>query len=504
MSTSSTGFPFCFEHGRLKTCPWNERETWNTLLTKPLPQKIAIFRPVIVARYILKEHTGPFFFGFAVVTLVLVMDFILEIMQSIITKGVGVWEVLEIFGLNLAWMLALSVPMSVLVATIMAFGRLASDSEILALKAGGWSWRRLAAPALLWGAAMAFLMYLFNDYVLPESNHQARMKLSALAQKKPLLTLQPNVFNNQIPGYQIYMKDINPLTNDVSEVRIFEQRPGQLPRTISAPKGRVYVRQPGLTRSSEGVIFELYNGEVAEADPKDPTQFRRVFFDRQKVVLKDVSQPYYGGTDNYRGEREMNIQMMRERIAPLEAGAENFRQKLMSTPAEQIRAVFFGESKPNSSGDGLKNPLERERRILAELQQNVGGVSVQKSQINAYWVEIHKKYSLAAACFVFVLVGAPLGAAVRKSGFGTAAGLSLGFFIFYWACLIGGEELADRGKITPFWAMWFANVVLAAIGIFFFYRMEKENRIRIWDWTQEQAARLAALAKRIFQPGYSK
>jgi len=93
---------------------------------------------VIVARYILKEHIGPFFFGFAVITLVLVMDFILEVMQSIITKGVGVWEVLEIFGLNLAWMLALSVPMSVLVATLMAYGRLASDSEILALKSAGW------------------------------------------------------------------------------------------------------------------------------------------------------------------------------------------------------------------------------------------------------------------------------------------------------------------------------------------------------------------------------
>ena len=82
---------------------------------------------MIVARYILKEHIGPFFFAFAVITLVLVMDFILEVMQSIITKGVGTWEALEIFGLNLAWMLALSVPMSVLVASIMAYGRLASD-----------------------------------------------------------------------------------------------------------------------------------------------------------------------------------------------------------------------------------------------------------------------------------------------------------------------------------------------------------------------------------------
>jgi len=138
--------------------------------------------------------------------------------------------------------------------------------------------------------------------------------------------------------------------------------------------------------------------------------------------------------------------------------------------------------------------------ILTQLQDAAAGLSVQKGQMDAYRVEIHKKYSLAAACFVFVLVGAPLGAAVRKGGFGTAAGLSLGFFIFYWACLIGGEELADRGKITPFWAMWFSNLVLTGFGLFYFYMMEKENRLRVWDWTQEQAGRLTAKLKRIFQP----
>ena len=249
---------------------------------------------MIVARYILKEHIGPFFFGFAVITLVLVMDFILEVMQSIITKGVGAWEVLEIFGLNLAWMLALSMPMSVLVATIMAYGRLASDSEILALKSAGWSWRQLSAPALAWGAAMTVLMFLFNNHLLPESNHLARVKMTRLAQKKPLVVLQPGVFNNQIPGYQIYLKEINPLTSEVKEVRIFEQAGRMVPRTISAPRGWVHIRQGGVTKSSSGIVFELFDGEVAEGDPQDPEQYRRVFFNLQKVTLKESDPALFG------------------------------------------------------------------------------------------------------------------------------------------------------------------------------------------------------------------
>ncbi|MCI0331495.1 MAG: LptF/LptG family permease [candidate division Zixibacteria bacterium] len=457
---------------------------------------------MIVARYILKEHIGPFFFGFAVITLVLVMDFILEVMQSIITKGVGAWEVLEIFGLNLAWMLALSVPMSVLVGTIMAYGRLASDSEILALKASGWSWRRLATPALIWGAAMAVLMFLFNNHLLPESNHEARVKMTRLAQKKPLVVLQPGVFNNQIPGYQIYLKEINPLTSEVKDVRIFEQAGRMVPRTISAPRGWVHIRQRGVTGGSSGIVFELFAGEVAEGDAQDPEQYRRVFFHRQKVTLKESDQALFG-EESYYGEREMNVRMMKERMAALAAAAESYRQKLSQLASEEIRHRLFGRPRPAALLAAGKKPAEEEKIVLAQLRDAAAGQAAQKSQMDAYRVEIHKKYSLAAACFVFVLVGAPLGAAVRKGGFGTAAGLSLGFFIFYWACLIGGEELADRGKITPFWAMWFANLVLAGFGILYYYMMEKENRLRIWDWTQELAIQLAGKIKRIFQPAAS-
>lgn len=480
---------------RLKKPAYGKKEAPRNRLRKLFLKLYS--KSMIVARYILKEHIGPFFFGFAVITLVLVMDFILEVIQSIITKGVGAWEVLQIFGLNLAWMLALSVPMSVLVATIMAYGRLGSDSEILALKSAGWSWRRLAAPALIWGAMMAVLMFWFNDRVLPESNHEARVQMTLLAQKKPLVVLQPGVFNNQIPGYQIYLREINPLTNEVKDVRIFEQAGRTIPRTISAPRGWVHVRQGTATRSSPGIVFELFEGEVAEGDPQDPQQYRRVFFHRQKVTLREFNQASIG-EESYYGEREMNIKMMKQRIAPLAAAEEGYRQKLAHLTAGEIHHRLFGGAKPGAM-PALNNAVVEENWLLGQLQETAAGYSTQKSQVDSYRVEIHKKYSLAVACFVFVLVGAPLGAAVRKGGFGTAAGLSLGFFIFYWACLIGGEELADRGKVTPFWAMWFANVVLASFGVFYFYMMEKENRLRLWDWTQEFITQLVGLVKRAFR-----
>ena len=88
-----------------------------------------------------------------------------------------------------------------------------------------------------------------------------------------------------------------------------------------------------------------------------------------------------------------------------------------------------------------------------------------QEQVNSYMVEIHKKYALPVACIVFILIGAPLGVMVRKGGFGVAASISLFFFVIYWAFLIGGEKLADRNFITPFWGMWSANILLSVAGI---------------------------------------
>jgi lipopolysaccharide export system permease protein len=93
-----------------------------------------------------------------------------------------------------------------------------------------------------------------------------------------------------------------------------------------------------------------------------------------------------------------------------------------------------------------------------------------KRQIDSYMVEIHKKYSIPFACIVFVLIGAPLGIITRRGGFGVAAGMSLGFFLLYWAFLIGGEKLADREMLSPFLSMWSANFILGLAGVYLTFK----------------------------------
>jgi lipopolysaccharide export system permease protein len=106
-------------------------------------------------------------------------------------------------------------------------------------------------------------------------------------------------------------------------------------------------------------------------------------------------------------------------------------------------------------------------------------------ETDQYLVEIHKKYSIPAACIVFVLIGVPLGIMSRRGGFGIAATLSLGFFVLYWACLIGGEKLADRGLVSPFVGMWIANILIGLLGAYLTFRIARESILINWSFLQK-------------------
>lgn len=143
--------------------------------------------------------------------------------------------------------------------------------------------------------------------------------------------------------------------------------------------------------------------------------------------------------------------------------------------ASELGTVKY-DSAANDSVAGSLNRLKIQsilNRYKGLKQKYMTQTQVQRSnskQVDMYLVEIYKKYSIPFACVVFVLIGAPLGMITRKGGFGVAAGMSLGFFLLYWACLIGGEKLADRELLSPFLSMWVANIILGIAGIYLVFR----------------------------------
>ena len=161
----------------------------------------------LIDRYILKCHIGPYFFGLAIITFIFVMDFIFRYLDLFIGKGVSFPVVLEFFVLSLGYMFALIIPMAVMPATLMAFGQLASENEITALKASGVSLYRMILPVLIASACLSALLIVYNNIILPESNHRLMNLMIDIGRMRPTIEIKENIFSDAVKGYSILIKE---------------------------------------------------------------------------------------------------------------------------------------------------------------------------------------------------------------------------------------------------------------------------------------------------------
>ncbi|MDP8228938.1 MAG: LptF/LptG family permease, partial [Candidatus Electryoneaceae bacterium] len=164
---------------------------------------------MILSRYIIREHIGPFTFGLSLIAFIFTMNLMFQMLKRIAGKGLPVTVILEYFTLNLAWILALAVPMAVLISTLSAFGRMAGDGEITALRASGVSPWQMIRPALWGGLLMTMLVFLFNNYVLPDMNHRAKLPLTDISRKKHTLNIEPGVYTFTIPKLVLLAEDVD-------------------------------------------------------------------------------------------------------------------------------------------------------------------------------------------------------------------------------------------------------------------------------------------------------
>ncbi len=431
----------------------------------------------ILSRYILKEHLGPFLFAFFTITFLLIIDFVPKIVNSVLDKDLPVSVVLELIGLNLAWMIALSVPMSVLVATLMAFGRLTSDFEITAMKASGINLLRIIFPLLIAAGIIAVLMIGFNDRILPDLNKRARTLRTDISRMRPTLVFRSGIFISDIPGYLILIDKIDHATSRIEGVRITETKDPQKPQIIVADYGYLQVTDQG-----ENLRFTLYDGELHSLDVKNPENYHKVDFQKQVINVTGTGSKLKRHSFDYRTDREMSIKQMQANVDHARQAIIPFRERISMTIQQKIESLFSNADSvsapiPDSLSDSAAIAVvKRDAADLAKhLTRNKQQIKAQQRVVNKYLIEIYKKYSIPAASLAFVLIGAPLGILTKRGGMGTAIAVSILLFIVYWAFLIGGEDLADRGLVSPFWAMWSANFLVSGIGTYLLYIVVTEK-----------------------------
>ncbi len=406
--------------------------------------------------------------------------------DRLVGKGLGLIVILKLIAFNLAWMVVLVVPMATLVATLMAFGNMSQNNEITIIKSSGTSLYRMMRAPLLASIVVGYLLLLFNNDVLPDANHQAKILMQDISRQKPTLSLEPGVFSQEVSNYAILAREINQKTNELKDVTIYDYSDPKEIKVVTAERGKIY-----FSKDQTKLIMNLENGEIHESDVSQTNLYRRVRFERHRIAMDGAQFTFQqSALGSPRGERELSASAMRAIVDSLSVSERQYRGDL----TKQAKKYFYLDSAAviPAAQAGIHGEKYIYSRLLDQLRNEKNSIvsryqrlEAKKNEIDKYEVEIYKKYALPAACVVFVLIGAPLGTMTRKGGFGVAASISLFFFLIYWAFLIGGEKLAERDFFSAFWGMWSANILLTIAGIFLTIKTVRETVTLQFNWIRK-------------------
>ena len=437
----------------------------------------------LLRRYIIKELLSPFIFSLLVIIFILFVQFLLRAIDRFLGRGIDIITIFEYLFLNLAWIVALAVPMAVLIAALMTFGRLSEDNEITAMRASGISFLKIIIPALIFGTIVCLLLFYFNNFILPEMNFRARILSGDIYRKRPVMSIDPGHFIGDLPNYGMI---IGGKTGEIMEdVRIFSKNSRNKQTSIYSKTGK-------LETIGNQLILTLNDGEIHELDVKDFSEYRRIQFSKHKINIPMDDLLLMRRDTSNRTDREMTIPMMIERKQNYQNRVNSVWKRMgnnyYKTTGDSIvpktllktlsdLSYYQEDAKQDTSLSQIQiNTKTRKIKTLERQMKNEFNLlnSYQKS-INKYGVEINKKFSLPVACILFILLGAPLGVLARKGGFVVGMSLSFGFFLIYYLLLIGGEEMADRNIVSPVVGMWAANVVLFFIAFYLTVRTVRER-----------------------------
>lgn len=360
----------------------------------------------ILRNYILKEMFPPLILSLIVITFAFLIGNIVKLADYVINKGVELVYVWRLFIYLIPKLLSYAIPMGVLTATLLAFGRLSSDNEIIAMKATGVNLYRISMPAIILGLLFSVLSLPLHDKIVPVAHYKARMLIKEVGLRHPAAYLEAGTFVRGFKEYILFIYDIKYGKDKTvfKNIRIYQPQKDGPTRTIVAKSGEL------ISLADENTIkLKLIDGTSEEPNPIDPRHFYKVNFRTYYLTLTlDSSTMQETGKKN----KEMT-----------------FNELLKS--AGDLKSAGIDPT-----------PLIR---------------------------RLHKRIASSFASLAFVLIGLPLAMTTRRSEKSIGIGLAFALATIYWLLLAFGQILATK-NIFPIWlAMWFGNIVLITIGLIMMY-----------------------------------
>lgn len=425
------------------------------------------------------------------------MQFLWKYIDDLVGKGLE-WSVIsELLFYTSATLVPMALPLAILVSSIMTFGNLAEHFELTAAKAAGVSLQRIMLPLLVTAVLISSLAFFFSNNVLPYTNLKMGSLLYDIRQQKPALSIREGVFYNGIDGYSIKVGDKDQDGKTIYKVMIYDHTGGMGNRkVVMADKGRME-----STPDQKFLVLTLFNGNSYEEQSKnknggDSHPLMRNSF-KEYVIRFDLSQFKLTRTNEelFKGNHQMlNLTQLNLMVDSM--SGEDIRKQNMMVANMRPYFLFLGSSldfdnqlkragtislhdsiQPSAYPVQYDNAMNQARGMQSYLTNQAEERDTRKYHLAKFKVEWHRKLTLSAACFILFLIGAPLGAIIRKGGLGMPLVVSIIFFLAYHVTSITGEKFAKESIIPAWRGMWLSSMILLPVGLFLIYKATHDSVI---------------------------
>ena len=442
-----------------------------------------------------------FLMTFAICLFIVIMQFLWRYIDELVGKGLSVDVVAELFFYAALSMVPLALPLSILLAALMTFGDLGEHVELTALKSSGISLTTIMRPLAILMTVVAIGAFFFQNNVLPKSQVKMWTLLFSMRQTSPTLDIPEGAVYSQIPGYNIYVKKNDKERDMLYGLLIYDVSNGSMfPRIVAADSGRL-----GMTPDKQHLVLTLYQGSWYEemksgggVSGMGSDLYRRETFHDKEILIP------YDANFTRMDDQTMRSQYVGKNITELRQTIDSVRLKvdsaatlvlarLRSQPVcgvPQHRTVFkdghsttqpvadvtvdkpvdlnklLKELPPGEQSDIVNQAISRTTSSMQDLQFQGYTISDDNFIIRRHQIELMKKFTLSLACLIFFFIGAPLGAIIRKGGFGMPIVISVILFIIYYIIDNMGYKLARDGRWEVWQGIWLSSAVLLPLGIF--------------------------------------
>lgn len=451
--------------------------------------------------YTVKTFLGPFLFIFSILFFVFIVQFAWQEMERFAGKGLNwttIVELLFYLGINV---IQLVLPLSILLGTIMTFGGLGERYEMAAMKASGISLARILLPLFTVVMGMSVGLYYFGDYVMPYSQRKAQNLTYNIVKTNPTLQFVEGVFIEGIPGFSMKISEISGEEKDhLKDVFIYQGGDyDEDKRTIIAHSGTLN-RDADDIRLLKMVLFDgnIYVDQIKGKSnidlKKQPNQ--SIKFDTliQYIDISEILQKAMDEENIQDHYKFLNAKKLKNRIDSLDTENKiyfvEFNNRILNA---NMHGALDIDSVQLKEGEKIAKPFEDlkeesqyqiAREALANLDREIESYTWQGQDIvnRVKFVAKQKlyyqrNYSYAFTCIVFFLIGAPLGAIVKKGGVGMPVVISIFVFVLYYIINFSSENMAKNGIIHPNFAAWSANILFFPIAVVLLYKANHDSAL---------------------------